>query len=86
MAARAQDIHAVAEDSLFEEGLFVLLMPDALFHDIFFYALCFLDVFAASLKDRVHLRAQANVFGNGRPAHSSFIFPSTFLLAALYSG
>ena len=55
----------MAEGLLFEEGLFVLLMPDALLHDILFHALCFLDVFAAGLKDRVHLGAQANVFGNG---------------------
>ena len=59
-----QDVHAVAEGLLFEEGLFVLLM---LLHNILFHALCFLDVFAAGLKDRVHLGAQVNVFGNGAP-------------------
>ena len=58
----------MAEGLLFEEGLFVLLMPVALLHNILFHALCFLDVFAAGLKDRVHLGAQANVFGNGAPS------------------
>ena len=57
----------MAEGSLFEESLFVLLMPDALFHDILFHTLCLLDVSTACLKDRVHLRAQANVFGNKAP-------------------
>ena len=63
-----QDVHAVAEGLLFEEGLFVLLMSDALLHDMLFHTLCLLDVSAPCLKDRVHLRAQANAFGNGAPS------------------
>ena len=39
MALWPQDIHAMAEGLLFEEGLFVLLMSDALFHDILFHTL-----------------------------------------------
>ena len=57
----------MAEGLLFEEGLFVLLMSGALFHDILFNTLCLLDVSPTSLKDRVHLRAQTDIFGNGAP-------------------
>ena len=56
------------EGLLFEEGLFVLLLSDALLYDILFHTLCLLDVSTAYLEDRVHLRAQADVFGNGVPS------------------
>ena len=57
----------MAEGLLSEEGLFVLLMSDVSFHDILFHTLCLLDVSPAGLKDRVHLRAQTDIFGNGAP-------------------
>ena len=58
----------MAEGLLFVDGLFVLLMSDALLHNILFHTLCLLDVSTACLEDRVHLRAQADVFGNGAPS------------------
>ena len=45
MALWPQDIHAMAEGLLFDEGLFVLLVPDVLLHDILFYTLRLLGVF-----------------------------------------
>ena len=70
----------MAEGSLFAEGLFVLLMPDALFHDILFHTLCLLDVSTACLQDRVHLRAQAVVFGNGAPSTLVLHLPQHFFV------
>ena len=57
----------MAEGSLSEESLFVLLMSDVLFHDILFHTLYLLDVSPTSLKDLVHLRAQTDIFGDGAP-------------------
>ena len=45
VGALTADIHAVAEVLLFEEGLFVLLVPDVFLHDILFYAFRLLSVF-----------------------------------------
>ena len=77
MALWPQDVHAVAEGLLSEESLFVLLMPDALLHDILFHfhTLCLLDVSTACLEDRVHLRAQADIISNGAPRTLILHFP-----------
>ena len=51
---------------LFEESLFVLLMPDVLLHGGLFHALS-LIVGARGHEDAVHLGPQADVFRNGSP-------------------
>ena len=70
----------MAEGLLFKEGLFVLLMSDALLHDILFHTLCLLDFFASCLEDQVHLRAQANVFSNGAPSTLVLHLPQHFFV------
>ena len=52
---------------LFEEDLFVLLAADVLLLGVPFYALGLLDALSSSLKDAVHLGAQANIFCNWTP-------------------
>ena len=76
----------MAEGLLFEEGLFILLMSDVPFHDILFHTLCLLDVSPAGLKDRVHLRAQTDIFGSGAPCTLVPHLPQHFLLAILCRG
>ena len=68
---------------LFEEGLFVLLMSDVSFHDILFHTLCLLD---AGLKDRVHLRAQTDIFGNGAPCKLVLHLPQHFFIGHAVQG
>ena len=65
----------MAEGSLSEESLFVLLISDVLFHDILFHTLCLLDVSPAGLKDWGHLRAQTDKFGDGAPCTLVFHLP-----------
>ena len=52
---------------LFEESLFVLLMPDVLLHGGLFHALSLLYVGARGLADAVNLGPQADIFRNGAP-------------------
>ena len=57
--SRTQDIHAMAKGLLFEEGLFVLLVPDVLLQDILFYTLLLLGVFPpASRTEYIFRRSQ----------------------------
>ena len=80
MALWPQDVHAMAEGSLSEESLFVLLMSDVLFHDILFHTLCLLDVSPAGLKDWVHLRVQTDKFGDGAPCTLVLHLPQHFFV------
>ena len=76
----------MAEGLLFEEDLFVLLMSDVPFHDILFHTICLLDVSPAGLKDRVHLRAQPDIFGNGAPCTLVLHLPQRFFVGDAVQG
>ena len=76
----------MAEGLLFEEGLFVLLIFDVPFHDILFHTLCLLEVSHAGLKDRVHLRAQTDIFGNGAPCTLVLHLPQRFFVGDAMQG
>ena len=54
----------MAEGFLTEESLSVLLVPDVLLHNVLFHALGLLDADPGGFEDAVHLRPEANVFGN----------------------
>ena len=55
-------------ESLLNESLPILLMPDVLLYNVSFHVLGFLDVIVpVSLKDAVHLGAQPDILGNGAP-------------------
>ena len=70
----------MAEGFPVEQSLFVLLVSDMFFHDIFFHALCLLYVFSTSLQDRIHLGAQAHVLGDGAPGALVFHLSENFLV------
>ena len=74
----------MAEGLLVEEGLFVLLVSDVFLHDILFHALCLLDVFPPVSRMEYILGRRPTYSAMGRPAHSSFILPKTFLFAVLW--
>ena len=61
-------------------------MSDVPFHDILFHTLCLLDVSPASLKDRVHLRAQIDIFGNGAPSTPVLHLPQHFFVGNAVQG
>ena len=83
---RMGSCHAMAECLLFEEGLFVLLVPDVLLHDILFYTLRLLGVFSPASRIEYIFGRKPKYSAIARPVHSSFNFPRTFLLAELYRG
>ena len=57
----------MAEGHLLKESLPVLLVPDLLLHNVPFHAFGLLYVVPVSLKDTVHLGAQADVFRDRAP-------------------
>ena len=57
----------MAEGMLFEENLFVLLMPDVLLQGGLFHVPSLLYVGARGLEDAVHLVRQTDIFRNGAP-------------------
>ena len=70
----------------FQRGLFVLLVPDVLLHEILFYTLLLLGVFPPASRIEYIFGRRPTYSAIAGPAHSSFNFPKTFLLAELYRG
>ena len=64
VAILPQDIHAVPEGLLLEEGLSVLRVPDVLLHNDLCHAVGPVDILASHVEDGEHLSPQAHVHGN----------------------
>ena len=84
MALRSQDVHTVTKGLLLEECLFVLLVADVLLHNAFIQTLGLFYVAAGGQGCYTFWGTDRRSIG--RPAHSSYIFPNTFLLAVQCRG
>ena len=67
-------------------GPLCTLVPDVRLHDILFYTLRLLGVFPPASRIEYICGRRPTYSAIARPAHSSFNFPRTFLLAELYRG
>ena len=70
----------MAESFLFEEGLFVMLVHDALLHDMFLHPSPSWCYFSASLKDCVQFWARANNLCNFSPGALVFQLSQNLLV------
>ena len=76
----------MAEGLLFEEGLFVLLVPDVLLHDILFYTLRLLGIFPHASRIKYIFGHRLTYSAIARSAHSSFNLPRNFFWLSCSDG